>query len=434
MAKQSGRAIFGKSSRQHVLIFASGDKIRHMTVKPWMTAIAFCFVGVFTIGYLSATSYLVVRDGLIGASMSRQARMQREYEDRIAALRAQVDKITSRQLLDQQVVERKVETLLERQSALSVRHGRIDSLIERAGIMGTEVPLPQPNPRHVTAAENGNTAQGAIDAILGKKSTRSETPASAYTQPLGYVPLRESNADNAERTFSRVSRSLKDIEREQMARIQTLTLGASQTASAIAGILSRTGFSKIDDVEDNSTAVGGPFIAPEPGAIAGSNKFDASLEALDTALERLEKIKSEARKLPLANPAPGAAITSRFGNRVDPFFRKLAMHAGIDFRQRNGTPVRATGAGVVTKAGRAGGYGNLVEIRHTNGISTRYGHLSSVLVKVGQSVEAGDIVAKSGNTGRSTGPHLHYEVRRNGKAVNPATFLNAGLKLNTYLN
>lgn len=434
MAKQAAKGVFGKPAKQHVLILASGDKIRHMTVKPWMAAVAFCFAGVFTIGYLSATSYLVVRDGLIGASMTRQARMQREYEDRIAALRAQVDKITSRQLLDQQVVEQKVDKLLERQNALSDRHGRIDSLIERAGLGSLDIPVPTSDPRKVSANDSNGTASDAIDTLLGKKRERIESPANAYTTPLGFAPLRESKADEADQVFSRVSRSLKNIERDQIARIQSLTIGATQTASAITDILSKTGFSDIADVEDDSSAIGGPFVAPDPTAVTGdTDPFDRKLDALDTALERLEKVKSEARQLPLSNPAPGAAVTSRFGNRVDPFFHKLAMHAGIDFREKIGSAVHSTGAGTVVKAGRAGGYGNMVEIRHKNGISTRYGHLSQVLVQVGQKVETGDIIAKSGNTGRSTGPHLHYEVRINGKAVNPIRFLNAGLKLDTYL-
>jgi len=144
-------------------------------------------------------------------------------------------------------------------------------------------------------------------------------------------------------------------------------------------------------------------------------------------------VKKFARKLPFANPAPGRQITSLFGNRIDPFFGKLAMHAGVDFREKPGTEVVATGAGVITFAGPMGGYGIMVEIDHGNGITTRYGHLSKILVKEGDVVDAGDLIALSGSTGRSTGPHLHYEVRRNGNAVDPMRFLNAGLKLTSYL-
>ena len=124
--------VFGKRTQKHIIILASGDKVRHMTIRPWMAAVSVCFVSVFSIGYLAATSYLVLRDDLIGGTMARQARMQHEYEDRIAALRAQVDRVTSRQLLDQQVVEDKVEKLLQQQMALSSRHGRLGTLLDRA--------------------------------------------------------------------------------------------------------------------------------------------------------------------------------------------------------------------------------------------------------------------------------------------------------------
>ena len=140
-AKPQNR-VFGKQKRQHTIIVASGDTVRHMTVRPWMAALAVCLVGIFSIGYLLATSYLVLRDDLIGATMARQARMQYDYEDRIAALRAQVDRVTSRQLLDQQVVEEKVDKLMEQQQALSSRHGKLDALLDRAensGLMNKDV-------------------------------------------------------------------------------------------------------------------------------------------------------------------------------------------------------------------------------------------------------------------------------------------------------
>ena len=104
------------------------------------------------------------------------------------------------------------------------------------------------------------------------------------------------------------------------------------------------------------------------------------------------------------------------------------MHTGIDLRGETGEPVHATAAGKVTIAGREGGYGNMVEIDHGNGLATRYGHLSEIDVKVGQTVRIGEVIGKIGSTGRSTGPHLHYETRINGEAVDPQKFLRAGLQ------
>ena len=115
--------------------------------------------------------------------------------------------------------------------------------------------------------------------------------------------------------------------------------------------------------------------------------------------------------------------------RLDPFLGRPAMHTGLDFRGEIGDPVRATATGKVTIAGWSGGYGKMVEIDHGNGFATRYGHLSEILVKVGQTVQIGQTIGLVGSTGRSTGPHLHYETRIDGEAVDPQKFLRAGVRL-----
>lgn len=430
MAGGGQSRVFGKRKENHLLILASGEKVRHMTIRPWMAALTVSAFGLFTIAYLAATAYLVVRDDLIGASMARQARMQHEYEDRIASLRAQIDRITSRQMLDQQVVEDKVEKLLEQQMALTSRQGKLGDVLERAENSGLDAGFP-PATTDADAEERHSEATPLtpFETLLGEK--RADL-SGVKTRSLAFADDDGNMADRADRLFSNVTHSLKDIERKQLSHIQNLTADASERAQNIQRILRNTGFklpeklAAIDTADD--TAVGGPYEAPETGDF-----FDNSLAELDMALDHFERVKSFARQLPFANPAPGQQITSLFGNRVDPFFGKLAMHAGIDFRERPGSEVRATGRGVVIHAGTAGGYGIMVEIDHGNGITTRYGHLSRTLVKPGDTVKEGDIVALSGSTGRSTGPHLHYEVRRNGQAVDPLRFLNAGLKLDTYI-
>jgi murein DD-endopeptidase MepM/ murein hydrolase activator NlpD len=167
--------------------------------------------------------------------------------------------------------------------------------------------------------------------------------------------------------------------------------------------------------------------------IDSATMFDSKVRELDEALDALDQLKAEARKLPLANPAPGRPVTSAFGVRTDPILGTAALHSGMDFRAPVGMAAKATAAGVVTRAGWAGGYGRMVEVDHGNGFTTRYGHLSKVLVKVGEKVQAGDKVGLTGSSGRSTGPHLHYEVRRNGEALDPVRFLKVGKKVQKYL-
>ena len=134
--------------------------------------------------------------------------------------------------------------------------------------------------------------------------------------------------------------------------------------------------------------------------------------------------------MPVRKPLPGdLEVSSGFGVRRDPFLGRPAMHTGLDLRGDIGEPVRATADGKVEIAGWDGGYGNMVEIDHGHGLSTRFGHLSKIEVKVGQKVHIGDVIGRIGSTGRSTGPHLHYETRINGEPVDPQKFLRAGIRL-----
>jgi murein DD-endopeptidase MepM/ murein hydrolase activator NlpD len=163
-------------------------------------------------------------------------------------------------------------------------------------------------------------------------------------------------------------------------------------------------------------AVGGPF---EPAA-----KGDSSFKALFNSWKKLDQLQDGVISVPAEKPVRIAAFTSGFGVRSDPFGAGAARHRGIDLAGPIGTPIYATADGVVTAAAwNNGGYGNLVKIEHGRGIETRYGHLSAFLVQPGQRVKRGDLIARMGSTGRSTGSHLHYEVRIDGRAVNPIPFM-----------
>jgi murein DD-endopeptidase MepM/ murein hydrolase activator NlpD len=128
---------------------------------------------------------------------------------------------------------------------------------------------------------------------------------------------------------------------------------------------------------------------------------------------------------PAGAPVAGGYVSSLFGMRTDPFTGEVSMHSGMDFAGNEGQAVDAVAAGVVTWAGDRSGYGNLVEIDHGNGYATRYGHNETILVHVGEVVKKGEVIALMGSTGRSTGPHVHFEVLYNGVAIDPARFVKA---------
>jgi murein DD-endopeptidase MepM/ murein hydrolase activator NlpD len=175
--------------------------------------------------------------------------------------------------------------------------------------------------------------------------------------------------------------------------------------------------------------VGGPFVPLKPPG-AGASDFDRQLYRVNLARADVDRYEQALVTVPVRKPVTGEIdMSSPFGVRMDPFLHRPAMHTGLDMRGEIGDPVHATAAGRITVAGRDGGYGNMVEINHGNGFSTRYGHLSEIDVKVGQTVHIGQVIGKIGSTGRSTGPHLHYETRVDGDAVDPQKFLRAGVRL-----
>lgn len=407
--------VFGRRKEPHTVIIARGDDIRHFTVRPWLLALCGSAFFAIAIGYLLATSYLVLRDDLIGASLARQARMQQAYEDRISALRAQVDRITSRQLLDQQLMEEKVTELLKRQTQLSDRHGKLGSVLDRAA---AELPATAPAPveKPDLRAELNAFApfETASTAAFSVWSTRNE------------IREEASPADHADKLFVTINQSLRSIEKEQLDRVTTLAANAYDTADQIAEALESAGLPI--DSEYGKEDVGGPLIAIDSAAA-----FDTKVKELDEALSQLDALKKEARAFPIANPAPNEPVTSGFGVRKDPLLGSLALHSGIDFRSPLGSPARVTAPGTVVKAGWNGGYGRMVEVDHGNGFSTRYGHLGRIDVKVGDHVALGGVIGRTGSSGRSTGPHLHYEIRRNGDAIDPLRFLKAGKKLGALL-
>src|SRR5690606_18789410 len=396
---------------------ARGDEIRHFTVRPWMAALAGSLVAAVAIGYLLATSYLVLRDDLIGAGIARQARIQQAYEDRIAALRTQVDRITSRQLLDQQLMQTKVSELLLRQSQLTRRHGRLGPILERAE---NELPANPP----AKESEDQRAEAGGVDASLRLAMAYAPAQTVDFSQwstrnvSAGVV----SDADKADALFAAINKSLRAIESEQMDKVATLTADADRAADEIADALETAGFDI--DRGEAETGIGGPYIA-----VDSRSTFDARVHELDEALSRLELVKKAALSAPIHNPAPGFPVSSAFGVRHDPLLGAPAVHAGLDFRVPYGSEIRSTGAGTVVKAGWHGGYGRMVEIDHGDGITTRYGHMSKILVKVGDKVVRGSVVGKVGSSGRSTGPHLHYEVRRNGTAIDPRRLIKVGKQI-----
>ncbi len=183
-------------------------------------------------------------------------------------------------------------------------------------------------------------------------------------------------------------------------------------------------------------AQGGPLADPEAAKSIDVPDFMKSLEDLSAQLDdrsqQLEVLEDmlmtrnlQSEVIPAGRPITKGWLSSYFGMRTDPFNGRRVHHSGVDFAGKMGSDVISVAAGVVTYAGWRSGYGNLVEVNHGKGYATRYGHNSKILVKVGQTVKKGQVLSKMGTTGRSTGPHVHFEVLYNGRAVDPKKYIQA---------
>jgi murein DD-endopeptidase MepM/ murein hydrolase activator NlpD len=182
---------------------------------------------------------------------------------------------------------------------------------------------------------------------------------------------------------------------------------------------------------DGGSSLGGPLIeAKDPRALAAvldvDEDFAGRIQHAATDMSDMRQLSAASQQLPFYRPTNNPALSSSYGVRFDPFTHRPAFHSGLDFPGAFYTPIMATAPGVVSYVGVRSGYGNVVEIDHGNGFKTRYGHLQAASVRVGQRVAIGQRIAAMGSTGRSTGPHLHYEVWVNGRAQNPNRFLKAG--------
>ncbi len=212
---------------------------------------------------------------------------------------------------------------------------------------------------------------------------------------------------------------LANLEARQIAFARKLTLAAMKRTALAESAIREFGLSPAMLIKSSTTNVGGPFIP----FFVNADEMHPTLERLGNALQRMEMLERTLFAIPSAMPAQVGMMSSSYGYRRDPITGGGAMHSGIDFKGPYGQPILSAANGIVTHAGWKSGYGKTVEITHGNGLLTRYAHLSRIHVATGQKVKQGLQLGAMGSTGRSTGTHLHFEVRLNGRAINPRPFL-----------
>ncbi|WP_137152098.1 peptidoglycan DD-metalloendopeptidase family protein [Devosia sp. FKR38] len=339
---------------------------------------------------LLGTALLLSPD--ISRLFSQQSEQVMEaYEDRIAQLRVEVDRLHSRSYAQAGDINLQLQELSQQQQVLLEQHQLVRALVDKAGELGIEP---------ATLAQSGEV----------------DTPVALAT------PATASGNPDIGATAASVSRMMDETQSAMASIAETAITRTDSIVSELSDLGIRLTLPDPDD------GVGGPLLPPQDGTEASPMVDDAN--AVLTALVRYKAARDGIDSAPVHMPITGNfRRSSGFGNRTDPFSGGRAFHSGLDFAAPSGSAVLSAGKGVVTFVGERSGYGKTVEVTHGNGLVTRYGHLSGYLSVEGQAVNTGTPIAKVGSTGRSTGPHLHFEVRKNDTAVNPQVFLSAGDRL-----
>lgn len=366
--------------------------------------------------------YVVFHDEALASLRQHEVNTQVAYEERIEAMRTEIARLSSRSMLDRETLDGRLASLIKRQSALEARHAAMAELADPSAV-------PARAQRANASATSGPASGGPLmpapindTVILVAPDKEARLESRVSVSPMAVASLPANDADRVPQLVQ-VEESLRRVEAQQSATLNLMEEKLEQRIRRSRAVLSELGLGGVK----SANASGGPFI-PAPGA--GATGFDLQFWRVNSARAQLRDLEKSLALAPVRRPISGELeMTSGYGVRVDPFVGRPALHSGVDWRASVGEPVHSTAAGTVVTAGREGGYGLMVEVDHGNGLSTRYGHLSAISVSEGQKVFAGATIGRVGSTGRSTGPHLHYETRINGDAVDPQRFLRAGLRL-----
>jgi murein DD-endopeptidase MepM/ murein hydrolase activator NlpD len=400
-----------------------------------------------------ASIVVIFKEQIITAKDQRYASMQAAYEGRVSQMQLAYDELNGLLVLAEERFQNATRDLEQ-------KHRQLTALLMQKQAMDKQVREVKSQMAHMqdytgrsyaqAAARNGSntlmmqmasaepsvrqgrTAQGDTESSIGVVAAslvdRASEEGSENTAAAGKNSVVKRIADLEER--------LTDIQKQQVALLGELRDSAGSQIEKYQRVVAMTGLNA-DDVADqvgmkSKNGVGGPLLlAPELRAAAingAGDEFEKQFAEIAQAYGKLDSLTTALSRLPLVTPIATGSYrsTSGFGYRVDPFTGRFAFHAGADMAGDSGTAILASAPGRVMAAEYRGPYGNMVEIDHGRGIRTRYGHLKSILVKVGDLVHFRQKIATMGSSGRSTGPHLHYEIWFNNVVRDPTKFFDAG--------
>lgn len=485
LREQAWRFVCATFPERQIYIRSDG-RVQFFTFGPLMQTILAGITLAF-LGWVAFTSVNVVfKDHIIAAKDKRYHQMQASYETRVTDLQVAYDTLNAALVTAEDTFKAKADELDAKHRTLSSllhRKQEFQALVSN-GAMGPAIAIGVAGTPTVTPASMlpvGDSLGSEEDVVVGPPpAAETETPAASApavtpqkskgaagsevpmmrqapaTDPRTARPVRSSFLGGAVEKlagafFGRRPVSPVDVDHPALRKIaiETVRLNTieaagqsltGETEQNIAGAISHlNGAIRMAGIDPGSfvtrssqmkAGIGGPLIPLPISSFTGvlDTSFNDHVSRITSELGQLADIVKALRSVPLTVPVQGAEFgrSSGFGVRVDPFTRRWAFHAGLDFTGPWGSLIHATAPGLVVHAGPRGPYGNAVEIDHGMGIRTRYAHLSAVLVRPGMKVEIGAPVGKLGSSGRSTGPHVHYEVWYDEAARDPKKFIEAG--------
>lgn len=450
MSARERNSRLGLPTTHYFVSMSRGDRIRAARIRPAALWALIALAPLSLAFGLAGAADLALRAGHPGALIAANAATDPPSEPRLAEVSASPEPDADPSPSDRSAIEDRIRDLAARQARLERRGDILAALAVEAAKVASAAPA--------TSARPATDALGAIETLapgLGGRSAaepidnaaRAYAPADESLAPKtaargpfgatradpGFAPgLAEAALSpdlDAQTRLDLVVRSLDRLDNRQVKALAAIDRHAVLSSEHNGAILAEAGLDPDKFALPKPLMnAGGPLIPVDVDP--KSPVFEQATARVEHDVSLAEGLQALMPFVPLRKPLAGeASVASPFGYRRDPFLGLPALHTGVDLLQPYGSKIRATGAGRVVHAGPMGGYGDMVEIDHGDGLTTRYGHMSEIFVQEGQTVAAGDVIGRLGSTGRSTGPHLHYEVRVDNEPVDPERFMRAGAEI-----
>ncbi|MFN4230158.1 peptidoglycan DD-metalloendopeptidase family protein [Parvibaculum sp.] len=421
----------------------SHGHVQFISLSP-LTQTAFAAIAFVFLSWIAFASVNVVfKEQIIAAKDRRYIKMQGGYEERLAQLQSAYDELNGQLVITE-------ERFLATTRQLEEKHKQLAALMSQRQTASSQLDTMRRRYAATLSGQNETASEG--NTVLMRVDGASEGPDIVHTtarperaedlepfvidigEGIDFAGLAGSGEDD-NAVVSLIDTRLAQIDTAQQSLINNVEEVTDRRVRELKSIISMT---KVVDPEemlertagDGGEAQGGPFIdLADTDALAGGGDesgFAKQLFRVSQNLKKMANLEESIARMPLASPLVSYRKTSSFGSRRDPFNGRMAFHSGEDMAAYYGAPIYAPASGKVTYAGWKGGYGRVIEIDHGNGFRTRYGHLGKISVKAGQEIAFREVLGKVGSSGRSSGPHLHYEVWFDGIVRNPSKFIEAG--------